>query len=397
MSVTQFAVRTFHRTYLAVDPATNALKHVAEAPDSYRVLAHWQGEDACVLTRRDGGRLSITGARAAVLLPCRLISDEDRSRVAFRPLGGALLTASPDGRIVNDQVQIADWELFTLEPDAGSRPAAVAALDNDEAFQTCCDDPSTDAATIAALLSILPPERRRTLLPSLERRPDYGRIFPALRLALSGGRERSPLDSRERLQQGIDAHGWRVGEHTHGDPTVIGGEHGRLEIGRYCSFAGDVRIIVANHALESVTTYPFAALSQYWPSAPNDASGQTGEGVVIGNNVWIGQGVTILPGARIGDGAVLGAGAVIAKRVPPYAVAVGNPAKVTRSRFDKSLIERLLVLRWWDWPEERVDRFIPLLLGDDIQAFLDRAEADNEEAGAPPPHPAKGEPLEPLT
>ena len=388
MSVTQFAIRTVHRTYLAVDPATGALRHVANGPDGNRVLAHWQGEDACVLARRDGGRLSITGARAAVLIPCRLISDEDRSRVAFRPLQGALLTATPDGGIVNDQTQIADWELFTLEPDGGNPPAFSAALEDDSTFQHFCADPATDPATIAALLSILPAERRRGLLSGLDRRPDYGRIFPALRLALSGGRDRSPLDTRSQLQDGIEAHGWRIGEHTYGAPAIIDGQYGRLEIGRYCTIANDARIIVGNHPTDAVTTYPFAALNRYWPSAPNDQPDKGGEGVVIGNNVWVGQGVTILPGAHVGDGAILGAGAVVAKRVPPYAVAVGIPAKVTRTRFEKPIVLRLLALRWWDWPDEQVDRFIPLLLGKNIEAFLDRAEA----AGGASPLPHDGRP-----
>ena len=54
--------------------------------------------------------------------------------------------------------------------------------------------------------------------------------------------------------------------------------------------------------------------------------------VVIGNDVWIGGHVILLPGVHIGDGAVIGAGAVVAKSIPPYAVAVGNPARVIKYR-----------------------------------------------------------------
>ncbi len=152
-------------------------------------------------------------------------------------------------------------------------------------------------------------------------------------------------------------------------------EFGHLEIGRYCSIAGNVQIIVANHAVDRVTTYPFAALHRIWPSAPADRSDHTGDGVVIGHDVWIGQGVTILPGARIGDGAIVGAAAVVAKAVPPFAGVVGNPARVTRRRFDDGTIERLLAVAWWHWPDEKVDRFVPLLLAGDVARFLERAEA----------------------
>lgn len=54
--------------------------------------------------------------------------------------------------------------------------------------------------------------------------------------------------------------------------------------------------------------------------------------VIIGDGVWIGYGVTILPGVHIGKGSVIGAGAVVAKDIPDWSVAVGNPAKVVKNR-----------------------------------------------------------------
>ncbi len=38
--------------------------------------------------------------------------------------------------------------------------------------------------------------------------------------------------------------------------------------------------------------------------------------------------------------------------VPPYAVAVGVPAKVVKYRFDEKTIVTLLEKRWWDGTEE---------------------------------------------
>jgi len=52
--------------------------------------------------------------------------------------------------------------------------------------------------------------------------------------------------------------------------------------------------------------------------------------ITIGNNVFIGANSIILPGVEIGDGAVIGAGAVVASSVPPYTLAMGNPARVVR-------------------------------------------------------------------
>jgi maltose O-acetyltransferase len=54
--------------------------------------------------------------------------------------------------------------------------------------------------------------------------------------------------------------------------------------------------------------------------------------VEVGANCWIGMGACILPSVRIGDGCVVGAGAVVVKDLEPYSVAVGNPARVVKSR-----------------------------------------------------------------
>ena len=68
--------------------------------------------------------------------------------------------------------------------------------------------------------------------------------------------------------------------------------------------------------------------------------------------MWIGYEAVILAGVTIGDGAVIGSRAVVTKDVPPYTIVGGVPAKTIRRRFDEDTVEKLLGLRWWDWPEE---------------------------------------------
>ncbi|CAH6720922.1 putative acetyltransferase [[Candida] jaroonii] len=53
--------------------------------------------------------------------------------------------------------------------------------------------------------------------------------------------------------------------------------------------------------------------------------------ITVGNNVWFGCNIAVLPGVTIGDGCVIGAGAIVNKSLPPYSVAVGNPARVIRT------------------------------------------------------------------
>lgn len=65
--------------------------------------------------------------------------------------------------------------------------------------------------------------------------------------------------------------------------------------------------------------------------------------------------VTIMPGVHIGDGAIIGANSVVASDIPPYTVAVGNPCRVVRKRFDDEFIAYLLELKWWDWDIEKIE------------------------------------------
>ena len=62
------------------------------------------------------------------------------------------------------------------------------------------------------------------------------------------------------------------------------------------------------------------ALSKVWP--------EKSEQTTVRKGASIGANATILPGIEVGAGAILGAGAVVTRSVPPYAIAVGNPARI---------------------------------------------------------------------
>ena len=144
----------------------------------------------------------------------------------------------------------------------------------------------------------------------------------------------------------------------------------RLEIGRYCAIAAETRFIMngANHSMEGFSTFPFAIFGGVWRDNYDVAklAGVNRGDTIVGNDVWIGTGATIMPGVRIGDGAVIGAKAVVGSDVPPYAVVVGNPARIVRIRFDEATIGRLLRIAWWDWPVDKVTRNIDAISGNDL-------------------------------
>ena len=89
--------------------------------------------------------------------------------------------------------------------------------------------------------------------------------------------------------------------------------------------------------------------------------------IVIGNDVWIGHNATIMAGVKIGDGAIIATNSTVVKDVEPYAIVGGNPASEIKKRFQKSIIEKLLELKWWDWDIEKITQNIQNLTDNKIE------------------------------
>lgn len=95
---------------------------------------------------------------------------------------------------------------------------------------------------------------------------------------------------------------------------------GKCFIGKYVMMGPECQIWTINHRHDSL-------------NIPMGLQGSEEEkSVTIEDNVWIGSRVIILPGVTIGTGAIIGAGAVVSKSIPPYSIAVGNPAQVVKVR-----------------------------------------------------------------
>ena len=147
----------------------------------------------------------------------------------------------------------------------------------------------------------------------------------------------------------------------------------RLKIGKFCSIACGAKFLFtsANHALGSLSTYPFPIFFEEWDLDAKDirqAWDKRGD-IVIGNDVWIGFEAVILSGVTVGDGAIIGTRAVVTKDVPPYTIVGGAPARPIRRRFEDAVIEKLEALRWWDWDEEAIRRAIPAIQSGDLAAL----------------------------
>lgn len=147
----------------------------------------------------------------------------------------------------------------------------------------------------------------------------------------------------------------------------------RLVIGKYCSIACGAKFLMnsANHTLRSLSTYPFPIFYEAWGTPVSEVSSawdNRGD-IVIGNDVWIGYEAVILSGVHIGDGAIIGARAVVTRDVEPYTIMGGVPARPIRKRYDEETIQRLLALRWWDFPPEQMRKCLDALEQGDLQAL----------------------------
>lgn len=150
----------------------------------------------------------------------------------------------------------------------------------------------------------------------------------------------------------------------------------RRLIGKFCMIASGVEFIMngANHLTDAISSYPFTIFGQDWEGAMEGRKYPVKGDTHLGNDVWIGYQAMIMPGVTVGDGAVIATRAVVTKNVPPDAVVAGNPARVVRFRFSKAEIDRLLALKWWDWPAGKITRCVHLLAGKDLAALEREAE-----------------------
>ncbi|MBQ8634416.1 MAG: CatB-related O-acetyltransferase [Lachnospiraceae bacterium] len=124
-----------------------------------------------------------------------------------------------------------------------------------------------------------------------------------------------------------------------------------VQIGRYCALSKDVLFVVnSTHDYKSV----FQGVIPGMPPANKPAKIRCKGQIIIQNDCWLGIGATINAGVTIHDGAVVATNALVTKDVPPYAIVGGNPAKIIGYRFSEDIIEKLLAIRWWDWPKELI-------------------------------------------
>jgi acetyltransferase-like isoleucine patch superfamily enzyme len=114
----------------------------------------------------------------------------------------------------------------------------------------------------------------------------------------------------------------KIGKYFSLNPFSIIYGHGGVRIGDNVRIAAHTVMAAANHIFKD-------------KNIPIRDQGLITQGIIINDDVWVGANCTILDGVEIGKGCVIGAGAVVNKSLPPFSIAVGNPARVISQRGSK--------------------------------------------------------------
>lgn len=143
-------------------------------------------------------------------------------------------------------------------------------------------------------------------------------------------------------------------------------------IGKFCSIGPNAVIGFGDHPTHLLSTSPvFYTTDCSFDIKPEKNLYLGNQKVHIGNDVWIGSNVFVKNGLTIGDGAIIGAGAVILKDIPPYAIVVGVPGIVKSYRFSEDVVNRLLVIKWWDLSTKKIQENFELFTSDKIMDNLE--------------------------
>lgn len=123
-----------------------------------------------------------------------------------------------------------------------------------------------------------------------------------------------------------------VGDVLIGKQTIIGISNviiGPVTIGNDVMLAQNIVVSGLNHGYEDINIPP--------AKQPVKTSA-----ITISDKVWIGANCVITAGVHIGEHSIIGAGSVVTKSIPPFSVAVGNPARVIKKyNFDTNSWEKV--------------------------------------------------------
>jgi acetyltransferase-like isoleucine patch superfamily enzyme len=112
-----------------------------------------------------------------------------------------------------------------------------------------------------------------------------------------------------------------VGDVLIGERTKIGLSNtiiGPVTVGNDVRLAQNITLSGLNHNYEDV-------------NLPIHVQGVSTSPIIVEDDAWIGANVVVVAGVTIGKHSIVAAGSIVTKNIPPFSVAVGNPARVIKT------------------------------------------------------------------
>jgi acetyltransferase-like isoleucine patch superfamily enzyme len=150
-------------------------------------------------------------------------------------------------------------------------------------------------------------------------------------------------------------------------------------IGNFCSIGPGLMCGLGKHPTDWISTSPvFYSAESPVRTFSKHTCFQEYEQTDIGSDVHIGARVILRDGIKIGNGVIIGAGAVVVHDIPDFAIVAGVPAKFIRFRFGEAHRQELLLINWWNWPEDKIKTYQKLFRQKDIEEFIEAARNNQQ-------------------
>ncbi len=127
-------------------------------------------------------------------------------------------------------------------------------------------------------------------------------------------------------------HGVLITRHHYSDETIKTGTHCHISEGVNIDYTGGLTLGYKVGISEGAKIFTHNHVVDF--SGKDEKKGCVKTPLVIQDRVWIGARAIIMPGVgEVGRGAVISSCSYVRSKIPPYAVVMGNPAKIIGFRF----------------------------------------------------------------
>lgn len=152
------------------------------------------------------------------------------------------------------------------------------------------------------------------------------------------------------LIKGVENVYMEEGSHILGHSVIIT-TRAKFILKKHSGAAEGLTVVTGNHEF---------TVGEWGMNVPDSIkSDEYDKDVVVEEDVLMMSNVTLLSGVRVGRGSLVGSGAVVRNNVPPYAIVLGNPARIVGFKFTPEEIvehEKALYSEYERIPLEKLEK-----------------------------------------